>query len=651
MEQVWTLLGTFGGAIVVLYILKLRRRQIRVPFGPLWARVLQTEQTSALFRALKRIISLLIQLLVVTLLVLALAHPSFPGGQITGCSPVAEEEKPKIEPSFTVVALDTSASMNATDVPMGRFAAALAAARKVLLDRVDGESIMVAGIDTRFRPRSPFSTDIDFLEQQLLQLRPSDGGSDLINAFAGVRDVLAGKPNARLVLISDQALEWPTEESLSGLNIVHYPIGEPMTPKPNLAIVKLHVRPYLDDSLNYELYYEVKNFSDRTVKASLLLYANPDGRLAEDFIQRGLLVRTEALEIAPNQSLTGFVPNVEYPGHQLMGRIVPAETDGFRDVLPTDDVAYGLVPERKRLRIQLVTEENYYLEAVLFVRENLSYVRIHPDEFQTTDGFDVTIFDRFVPATPLKGNVLLIDPQGPQSPIAADGEVALPELTDLDSKHPLNWKVSLVDLNIGSMRKWLPKPDDKVIVRSSEGDPAVVVFETPAIRAVAWAFDIRMSDLPLRYAFPVMILNTLRWFHREDDALLTGRRAGTDWAVPISATSETAVVTLPQGTPKSVPVVDHKAIFFGESMGVYSLVDGDKTIPIAGNFANERESDLAARPIPGDTWAKRSNTVYNRPAPTLVDKWLTADLWKLCLLLALCILGVEWATYHRRWTV
>lgn len=321
-------------------------------------------------------------------------------------------------------------------------------------------------------------------------------------------------------------------------------------------------------------------------------------------------------------------------------------------MLPTDDVAYGLVPERKHLHIQLVTEENYYLEAVLFVRENLSYTRVHPDAFRGTEGFDVTILDRFVPSAPIKGNVLFIDPQGPgPSPIAADGTAALPELTEVDTKHPLNWKVSLVDLNIGIMQKLLPKTSDKVIVRSSEGDPAIVVSETNNLRAVVWAFDIRMSDLPLRYAFPVMIVNTLRWFHQEDDALLTGRRAGADWAVPVSTTANTVTVTLPSGVNVPSPVVDHKAILFGEHMGIYSVVDGDKTLPIAGNFANERESDLASRIVGGEKWAPRTNTVYQRPTPTLIDEWLVADLWKLCLFVALGILGVEWATYHRRWTV
>ena len=74
--EMWTLFAAFGGAMVVLYILKLRRRRVEVPFSPLWARVVEERQSSSLFRRLKRIFSLLVQLLIIGLLVLALGDPA-----------------------------------------------------------------------------------------------------------------------------------------------------------------------------------------------------------------------------------------------------------------------------------------------------------------------------------------------------------------------------------------------------------------------------------------------------------------------------------------------------------------------------------------------------------------------------------------------
>ena len=41
LTQIGTLLGALGGATLLLYLLKLRRRRVEVPFSPLWARVVE----------------------------------------------------------------------------------------------------------------------------------------------------------------------------------------------------------------------------------------------------------------------------------------------------------------------------------------------------------------------------------------------------------------------------------------------------------------------------------------------------------------------------------------------------------------------------------------------------------------------------------
>ena len=69
MQQMLTLFGALGGAMVLLYILKLRRRRVEVPFSPIWERVVEERQTTSLFRVLKRFFSLLVQLTLLALIV------------------------------------------------------------------------------------------------------------------------------------------------------------------------------------------------------------------------------------------------------------------------------------------------------------------------------------------------------------------------------------------------------------------------------------------------------------------------------------------------------------------------------------------------------------------------------------------------------
>src|SRR5262245_24001280 len=102
-------LGVFGAAAacaVVLYILRLRRRPVAVVFSPIWQRVLGARESSRLFSQLKRWLSLLLQLALLALLAVALGDPRFAARAA--------------QARHLVVLLDTSASMQASDVPKGR---------------------------------------------------------------------------------------------------------------------------------------------------------------------------------------------------------------------------------------------------------------------------------------------------------------------------------------------------------------------------------------------------------------------------------------------------------------------------------------------------------------------------------------------------
>src|SRR5215467_6128285 len=100
-------IGALAGALVVVfYILKLRRRPVSVPFEKLWERILRDKEATSLFSQLKRLFSLLLQLALLALLLLALGDPR-PAANV-------------LEGRNIVVLVDASASMKATDVSPSR---------------------------------------------------------------------------------------------------------------------------------------------------------------------------------------------------------------------------------------------------------------------------------------------------------------------------------------------------------------------------------------------------------------------------------------------------------------------------------------------------------------------------------------------------
>ena len=75
LAELVAIFAAVGVGVAVLYVLKLRRRVVAVPFSPLWERILRDKEATTLFSKLKRLLSLLLQLALLALLVLALGDP------------------------------------------------------------------------------------------------------------------------------------------------------------------------------------------------------------------------------------------------------------------------------------------------------------------------------------------------------------------------------------------------------------------------------------------------------------------------------------------------------------------------------------------------------------------------------------------------
>src|SRR4051794_9300145 len=93
-------------ALLVLYFLKLRRREVVVSSTILWRKAVQDLQVNAPFQKLRKNLLLLLQLLVLIALCLALSRP------VVNAKPGAGK--------LTVILVDRSASMAAKDADAGK---------------------------------------------------------------------------------------------------------------------------------------------------------------------------------------------------------------------------------------------------------------------------------------------------------------------------------------------------------------------------------------------------------------------------------------------------------------------------------------------------------------------------------------------------
>jgi VWA domain-containing protein len=621
-----TLLPIAAGAAalaVVLYILKLRRRPVAVVFSPIWREVLGDRESTRLFSQLKRLLSLLLQLVLLGLLIFALGDPRR--------SAEARETR------SVVVLVDGSASMKADDVAPDRLTAARGEVSKLIDGLGDSDRMLIALMDANLTPLSTMTSERSELQSSLEHLHASDTRADLARALGFALDSLRDAPNPEVVLVSDGAFGAEVVRSapaLGGVRFSYVPVGRASD---NLALTSFSVRRYPLDASRYEVMLEIQNTNDAPADIEFSLLGD------------GQVVETSQLSVAAGQKSLRFYSDRAGASRTLEARIKPA---AGQDHLEADNRAYALVPERRRARVLVVTAGNSYLEAALLLDEYLNVTQVTPGAPLPEGKFDVTILDGVrVPLDRRLGGLLYLNvPDMKQGgPLRHGKPLEQFGFDSWDRKSPILSWIAPENIQVLRGHALEPEPGDQVIGASERG--AILVGGSRGGQPfVALGFDPRDSDMVLRVAWPLFVLNTINHVIDEDTRYISSFRTGEVWNVGVPADSEFAWVTPPGGARQRVAAKDGWIAYPGLEAGFHQLVavgPGGSEAPaveLAGNLDDPDESHIA----PAASLAIGNVTAAT---PQGFDPRANQPIWVYLLLAGLVLSAFEWITYHRRVTV
>jgi Ca-activated chloride channel homolog len=665
-----------GVLAIGAYIIKMRRRRFEVPFSHLWKRVLEQKDANALWKQLKRFLSLLLILAILGVVLFAALDPTL--GAI--------DRKAR----SVVILLDASASMKAMDGDEGNTETRLAAAKvkaKRLIDSMGGGDVaMIMKVDGQATPMSRFSSDRPMLNRIVDGVEASDTPADLTRALGAAADALRDRKNPLIVVISDGAYpeqqlglvtwdgkatpapapaaakkdprspaDWNAKNlatvDLTNLDVRYLPVGKKSE---NVGIVAFNVRRYIANKAAYEVYIEVQNFGAEPANRQLALY---NGETAVDI---------NKIQLAPGQRVkkiyTKLPANAD---NKLRASLRPGEGAGSSDVFALDDQAFALLPARKKQKVLLVTIDNLFLEGALLVYDNIDERKVQPDEYEKNpaiaDGFDVVIFDDYTPKVlpPAPASLLFFHPSGPDSPIAIGREIAAPHITEIDEGHPVMRWVSMSDVYMDKTLVFAPDArKGESTVAFSVRDSVIAAKRDGKRKILAFGFSLpslgrdSATDLPLRVAFPMLLVNTLDWFAGDQTDLLTTYSTGARERVPLDGVvgATAAEVKGPDGALTQTPVIDGLATFYASRVGYYDVaakgVAGATMarIELAANLASPGESDIAP-----STELLLGGKKLEEPEAFAITH--SRKLWTYLILLAMALIAMEWVTYHRRITV
>jgi len=602
------LLG-LAAPLLALYFLKLRRQRVEVPSVLLWQEFIKSEQLATPFQRFRRNLLLLLQLLILALVVLALARPFLAGHVSTKRS--------------VVIVLDSSASMQAVDVKPSRFGKAVEAATEVVggLEGADEAMVIEAGPDTRVV--SSFSRDKEALRRSLDDLSATGAEGSLRDALTLALSLTQDRPDREVIVISDGS-----GESLSDLEVregaVRYVrVGRLAA---NVGITAVDLRRSPVSELDHELFVTVQNFAHGPMEAEV------EVELGNERVGR------QALVLERDQT-TPLV--FELAGGQE--GTVRVELDAKGDMLPADDEAWALLrPSRKRK--VLAVGCNALVLKVLASDPRLLVDFVAPQNYTSMAGYDCAFFEGVVPTQGLEGASYAVLSPSNGGAVTFGAEVKVPQVLDWQRSHDVLRFVDLTDLAVARASKVTSDGTLRSIVESDQG-PLMLAGERHGGRVLQLAFDPLKSDLPLRVAFPVMLLNAASWMTEGTGAADIGGLVATGalFTLPVPGEDPKVTVVAPSGA-KTPGTVTGGLLRFNRihEVGVYEVDTPDDRYTFAANLASRRESDIAPME---DLGLGQAATVKASTAASG-----RREIWRELGFAAVVILLIEWFAWNRRRT-
>jgi Ca-activated chloride channel family protein len=580
----WSLLLflPLAGAVILLYLLKLKRKEHIVSSVMLWRDAVADIQANAPFQKLKK--SLLL-----------------------------------ISENKIVVILDSSASMQSTDVSPSRFENAKSRALGIVRKMGPGDTMLVITAGAKTRVVSSFTSDKKALASAISGLRPVDTGCNMRQAMVLAMSLVAGKSAAppRIVVLSDGGFGELSDLPAKDARLDYLKIGSRCD---NVAITGLDSRKTL--SGQQQVFIGLRSFSNRERAFNLEIY------LGDQLLD----IREESLK--PGEQKQEILGNLG----TASGRVT-AKLD-VKDDLAADNSGSVYLAGRRAISVLM---GNIFLQNALSLdpRTQLTRSDACPAGLAKR-AIDLVIFDCVQPPSSLPpGGYLLVNTSSAQGPADAGKAVPRPTIIDSDKRHPVSAYVDFSGVRMAEASRLSPKPWATKLVESDGGALAVAGTRNGR-RYVQLGFSLLESDFPLHVGFPIFITNCLDWLAPTKGAgaastVRTGQPAYID--VPPGLSEIT--VTGPDNVKHKLRVKQTPVVCdYTDRAGVYRVQGKGFDREFACNLSSSDESDTRPRTallIGGRRFASSGKAVRTN-----------REFYAIAIFLALAVLTFEWYAYHRR---
>ncbi len=583
-----------GAVVLAMYSMRWRMPQRIVSTTALWTRVLARGRGAGRLGQLEHLVSMLLQLAIGLLLVLAVGQPRF------GCQSKAGRA--------VVLVLDASPSMATVERVETRFELA----RRRALSRIESSAtsdelgLVLAGGAPQVL--APLGRNHALLQRAIGAATLRFGSGTLADAVQRACSLLGGGGGS-IAVITD-GFEDPGACDGATLELVI--VG---SPRPNVGITAFAAAIPPHDALHGTTFIRVENAWSAPVSIEVRL--DLDGKL---------------LQVWPLELDAGKEAHRSFDGLPLSetglleARLAKIHfADNATDALKEDDHAYAVLAQRPRTPIDLIGSN----EPLRLALESNTRYAVSVRQTLEEARAPIKVVIGTVTSTLREGRYLLVNPRGQDLPFQDKGVTIEPKITRWDDRHPILRRAVLSDLYVNEARTLVIPPAATAIV-SSLSTPLIFALDDGKLRLVTFGFDLDQTNLPLRVGFPVLVYNAIDW-------LLDARDAAEN-ARGFHVASGIDVIDPSNRTTRHDPVNGFVPVPEGE-VGFYRARTSDgRPLPAVAVSVSSHVETIGA--------AKQATAT-----PAAAGRVRDREGWIWFLLVALVLLVVEWVTYHRRVTV
>ncbi len=633
--------------LLLLYFLKLKRRQQVVSSTLLWKRAVQDLQVNAPFQKIRRNILLLLQMLMLIALLLALAGPALPLIQGPG--------------NRFVLLIDRSAGMSATDVEPSRLGEAKKQAEEFVRSlrgktlfslRDDSDQLMVIAFDDHAKVMSNFTSDKRQLIAGIDAIKGSDGGSQLAEAITVARafaqspgtevnDRSAETP-AKLILFSDGRIRDLDEIIVSADELIFNSIGESAG---NIAITAMQARRSYEDPEKVEVFAAITNYfpEQKTCEVQLSLNGNVQA-------VKSITLEAGRSDSSDEDVMTTTVPlsfELTHPGEGIIElRILES------DYLEADNAAWSVLSPPRKLSILVVTNGNAVLESALGACPVDRLEFCSPEQFDSMDHiamaadqpYDIIVLDNHVPESFPRCRFIVFGrpPDGIDITLAGQSENQF--IMDWRQNHPVMKYVNLNNLFVAKSNN-ITLPRDADILAEFNNWPAVGLLRRNGSVFLLVGFDVLQSNWPFEPGFVMFCYNATTYLGVQlGEDQKSNLKIGDPIIIEGLVGEVKAKITGPGISDESIKANSSGTIRLPkiEQAGIYTVEIADQPVKVfSANMLNSDESRI--EPVPEITLsgevveAKKNST--SRP---------NIPLWPYLGLFVLVVACVEWIVYNSK---